>query len=133
MPKFEVGETFDHQRTCDRYRPVYYAGASGDFNPIHIDPEVGLAAGLGGVILQGLCTLAWATEAAVNYSGDPGAIRKIRVRFSKPVLLEDTVTFQGKVTGVADGLVRADITARNQRGEDVLKGASVEISLPSTR
>jgi acyl dehydratase len=131
MPKFEPGETFSHERTCDRYRPIYYAGASGDFNPIHIDPEVGQVAGLGGVILQGLCTLAWATEAAVNFAGDPGAVKKIRVRFSKPVLLEDTVKFEGKVASVTDGVVRTEITARNQRGEDVLKGSSVEFRLPT--
>ncbi|MFY2559208.1 MaoC/PaaZ C-terminal domain-containing protein, partial [Corallococcus terminator] len=60
---FQVGDTFTHVRECDLYRPIYYAGASGDFNPIHIDPEVGKVAGLDGVILQGLCTLAWAVEA----------------------------------------------------------------------
>ncbi|NPD29863.1 hypothetical protein HPP06_41400, partial [Corallococcus exiguus] len=38
---FQVGDTFTHVRQCDRLRPVYYAGSSGDYNPIHIDPEVG--------------------------------------------------------------------------------------------
>ncbi|HET6982825.1 MAG TPA: MaoC/PaaZ C-terminal domain-containing protein, partial [Myxococcaceae bacterium] len=40
------GQTFSLERECDRYRSIYYAGASGDFNPIHIDVEVGQAAGL---------------------------------------------------------------------------------------
>ncbi len=53
---FTVGETFEHVRTVDAYRPVYYAAASGDFNPIHVDPDVGRAAGYQGVILQGMCT-----------------------------------------------------------------------------
>ena len=99
MPRdIQVGDTFTHVRECDRYRPLYYAGASGDFNPIHIDPEVGRAAGLGGVILQGLCTLGWAVEAVGLFVGDPGRVRRVRVRFSKPVRPEDTLTFQGKVT-----------------------------------
>lgn len=113
-------------RTCDRYRPIYYAGASGDFNPIHIDGEVGKAAGLGGAILQGLCTMAWAAEAAALYLGDARRIRRVRVRFSRPVAIEDTITVVGKVVRVEEGLLVAELTARNQRGEDVLMGAVVE-------
>jgi acyl dehydratase len=64
--EFRVGDTFQHVRTCDPYRPIYYAAGSGDFNPIHIDDAAGKAANLGGVILQGLCTMAWAAEAAKN-------------------------------------------------------------------
>jgi 3-hydroxybutyryl-CoA dehydratase len=130
MPRtFQPGDTFTHVRECDRYRPVYYAGASGDFNPIHIDSEAAKAAGLGGVILQGLCTLGWAVEAVAVFVGDPGRIRRVRVRFSKPVRPEDTVTFQGRVTAVQDGKLTAEISATNQRGEDVLKGAVVEASI----
>jgi 3-hydroxybutyryl-CoA dehydratase len=123
---FKVGDTFTHVRTCDRYRPIYYAGASGDFNPIHIDGEVGKAAGLGGAILHGLCTMAWAAEAAALYLGDAGRIRRVRVRFSRPVAIEDTITVVGKVVRVEEGLLVAELTARNQRGEDVLLGAIVE-------
>jgi acyl dehydratase len=122
----EVGDTFTHQRTCDRYRPIYYAGASGDFNPLHVDPEVGKQAGFGGPILQGLCTLAWAVEAATQTLADPGKLRRVRVRFSKPVLLEDTVRFEGKLTQVDATAVKGELTAKNQRGEDVLKGVSFE-------
>ena len=75
---FKAGDTFTHARECDKYRPIYYAGASGDFNPIHIDPEVGRMAGLGGAILQGLCTMAWCVESAVNYLGDPGKLKRVR-------------------------------------------------------
>lgn len=123
---FQVGDTFTLTRTCDRYRPVYYAAASGDFNPIHIDPEVGRAANLGGAILQGLCTMAWAVDAFIAYLGDPGKVSRVRVRFSRPVAIEDTVVFSGKVVAVGDGLVKAEVAAKNQRGEDVLKGAVLE-------
>ncbi|MFB1479819.1 MaoC family dehydratase [Corallococcus sp. RDP092CA] len=126
---FQVGDTFTHVRQCDRLRPVYYAGASGDYNPIHIDPEVGRLAGFNGVILQGLCTLGWAVEAVAVFVGDPGLVRRVKVRFSRPVLPEDTVTFQGRVTTIADGRLTTEVTATNQRGEPVLRGAVVETSL----
>ena len=121
MPR--SGESVTVERTCDAYRPIYYAAASGDFNPIHIDPVVGEQAGLGGVILQGLCTMAWAAEAAVRlYGNDPTRLKKLRVRFSRPVKPGDVVTFTA--TSVGEG--RAELTAVNQRGEDVLKNAQAE-------
>ena len=126
--EFKVGDTFTHVRECDKYRPIYYAAASGDFNPIHIDAEIGQMAGLGGVILQGLCTMAWAAEAAVNYAGDPGRVKRVRVRFSRPVAPDDTVTIEGKVTQVEGGKAVAQLTAKNQRQEDVLRAATVELA-----
>ena len=123
---YSVGDTFTHVRECDRYRPIYYAAASGDFNPIHLDPAVGREAGLGGVVLQGLCTLGWAVDCFIGYLGDPGKVSGIKVRFSRPVAPEDTVTFTGKVVSVQSGKLVAEISARNQRDEDVLKGAVVE-------
>jgi 3-hydroxybutyryl-CoA dehydratase len=122
----QVGDTFTHVRECDRYRPVYYAAASGDFNPIHLDPEVAQLAGLPGLILHGLCTLAWAAEAVAVFVGDPGKVRKVRARFSKPVQLEDTVTFSGRVVALEAGRLTAEVEAHNQRGEQVLKSAVVE-------
>ena len=123
---FRVGDTFALERTCDRYRPVYYAAASGDFNPLHIDPEVGRLAGQPGAILQGMCTMAWLADACVRYFEDPGRIRKLRVRFSKPVNVGDVVTFQGRCVAVEGPVVRVEVTARNQAGDDVLKGAVAE-------
>ena len=123
---YAVGDTFTLVRTCDVYRPIYYAAASGDFNPIHIDPKVGEEAGLGGAILQGLCTLGWAVDAFIGYLGDPGRVSAIKVRFSRPVAPLDVVTFIGKVISVENGTVVAQIEATNQRDEDVLKGVVVE-------
>jgi len=123
---FRVGDTFALERTCDRYRPVYYAAASGDFNPIHIDPEVGRKAGLPGAILQGMCTMAWLADACARYFEDPGRIRKLKVRFSKPVHVGDVVTFQGRCVAVEGPVVRVEVTARNQAGDEVLKGAVAE-------
>ena len=126
LSEFQVGQPFSLERQCDPYRPIYYAAASGDFNPIHIDPEVGKQAGLDGVILQGLCTMAWAAEAAVRLFDEPTRLKKLRVRFSRPVKPGDTITFQGKVTAIDGNQVRAELSGKNQRGEDVLtKGIAV--------
>lgn len=126
MKTYNVGDTFTLVRACDPYRPIYYAAASGDFNPIHIDPEVGKEAGLGGAILQGLCTLGWAVDAFIGYLGDPGRVSGIKVRFSRPVAPGDVVTFKGTVTSAQNGKLVAEIEAVNQREETILKGATVE-------
>ncbi len=123
---FQIGDRFRLERTCDRYRPVYYAAGSGDFNPIHIDPEIGRQAGLGGAILQGMCTMAWLQDACVAYFDHPARLRKLRARFSRPVSVGDVVTFEGRCVAVEGPTVRVEVSARNQRGEDVLKGAWAE-------
>ena len=123
---FHEGDTFELTREADRYRPIYYAAVSGDFNPLHIDPEVGRAAGYPGAILQGLCTMAWFADACVAYLGDPARVRKLRVRFSRPVVVGDVVTFRGRCVAVEGPVVRLAVEARNQRGEEVLKGATAE-------
>ena len=123
---YAVGDTFTLVRACDPYRPIYYAAASGDFNPIHIDPRVGQEAGLGGAILQGLCTLGWAVDAFIAYLGDPGKVSGVNVRFSRPVVPNDTVTFTGTVISIENGKLVAELEAVNQRDETVLKGATVE-------
>lgn len=131
--EFRVGDTFTLERTCDPHRPLYYAAASGDFNEIHIDPKVGEKAGLGGVILHGMCTMAWMVEAAVAYVGDPARIVRSRTRFARPVLIGDTLSYRGKVTQIVDGRLTAEISATNQRGEDVLKGGVVEALVGGAR
>jgi 3-hydroxybutyryl-CoA dehydratase len=123
---FRAGETFELTREADRYRPVYYAAVSGDFNPIHIDPEVGRAAGFPGAILQGMCTMAWLADACTVYLGDPARVKRLRVRFSRPVVVGDVVTFRGRCVAVEGPVVRLEVEARNQRGEEVLTGASAE-------
>lgn len=127
---FRVGDTFRLERTCDRYRPIYYAAGSGDFNPIHIDPEVGRLAGQPGAILQGMCTMAWLAEACLRYFEDPGRMRGLRTRFSRPVNVGDTVTFEGRCVAVEGALVRVEVSAKNQKGEEVLKSALAEAVFP---
>jgi acyl dehydratase len=123
---FHAGDSFELVREADRYRPVYYAAVSGDFNPIHIDPEVGRAAGFPDAILQGMCPMAWLADACTAYLEDPARVRRLRVRFSRPVVAGDVVTFRGRCVAVEGPVIRLEVEARNQRGEDVLTGASAE-------
>lgn len=126
LQDFTVGDEFEQVREVDPYRPIYYAAASGDFNPIHIDPNVGRAAGYSGVILQGMCTYSWLADACVDYLGDPSRLSRIRARFTKPVQVGDVLRFEGRCTAVEGSTVRIDVTVKNQRGEEVLKNAVAE-------
>ena len=126
LADFHAGDTFELTREADRYRPVYYAAVSGDFNPIHIDPEIGRAAGFPGAILQGMCTMAWLADACTAYLCDPARVKRLRVRFSRPVVVGDVVTFRGRCVAVEGPVVRLVVEARNQRGEEVLRGATAE-------
>ena len=122
LEDFTVGDTFRSVREVDAYRPIYYAAASGDFNPIHIDPSVGRAAGYQGVILQGMCTYAWLADACVEYLGDPARLARVRARFTKPVQVGDVITFEGRCAAVEGRTLRLEVVAKNQKGEEVLKG-----------
>ncbi|MBW6486229.1 MAG: MaoC family dehydratase [Syntrophobacterales bacterium] len=123
----EKGQTFTGSEQVDRYRSLYYAGASGDFNPIHIDPEFGKMVGLGGSILQGLCTLAFAAKVVTDWTGDPGRLKKIKCRFSAPVMMEDTISVEGAVTDVQAGRAKLAIRVVNQNGSEVLQKVEAEI------
>jgi 3-hydroxybutyryl-CoA dehydratase len=123
---FRVGDAFELVRSVDRYRPIYYAAASGDFNPIHVDPRVGRAVGLGGAILQGMCTYAWLSDACVAYFDDPVRLRRLHTRFARPVKPGDTITFKGRCTAIDGATVRVEVESRNQAGEEVLKRATAE-------
>jgi acyl dehydratase len=129
MRRFTVGETFEWVREVDPYRPIFYAGASGDYNPIHIDRVVGRAAGYRGVILQGMCTFSWLSEACVAYLGDPTRLKRLRARFTKPVQVGDVLRFQGRCVAVDGPRVRLELQATNQAGAEVLKGAVAEAEL----
>lgn len=123
----EKGQTFSGSEKVDKYRPIYYAGASGDFNPIHIDPEFGKMVGLGGAILQGLCTLAFASKTVTDWAGDPGKLKRLKCRFSAPVLMEDTISIQGTVADVQAGRAKIDLKVVNHNGVEVLQQVEAEV------
>ena len=110
-----------------------YAGASGDFNPIHQDDEFARAAGMGGVFAHGMLSMGFVAQAVTDWAG-AGRVRKIGVRFAGLVRLKDTVTCRGRVVGTSqkDGvnLVELDVWAENQKGEKVVTGKAT-VSLPA--
>jgi acyl dehydratase len=98
---------------------VRYAGASGDFNPIHWNERTAKSVGLPDVIAHGMLTMALAGRFLTEWAGDPGAVTEFGVRFSSPVVVPDddkgaTVEIGGVVTGQLDGnRVSVDVTARS--------------------
>ena len=107
-----------------------YAGASGDFNPIHIDKEFGEKVGLGGTIAHGLSSMARMSRCLTDWAEDPGALKRFKVRFASPARPGDTVTFWGKVIdkSIEDGknLVTLEVGANIGDGTVVLsKGEAV--------
>jgi acyl dehydratase len=102
--------------TVRRDTLVRYAGASGDFNPIHYSDRMAAAIGLPGVIAHGMLTMAQAIRVVTDWLDDPADLLEYGVRFTKPVVVPDddkgaTVTFSAKVEKVADGTAEIDITA----------------------
>jgi acyl dehydratase len=96
---------------------VRYAGASGDFNPIHWSDRFATKVGLPGVIAHGMYTMALAGQAVLDWAGDPAGVVEFGVRFTKPVVVPDDdegaeVVVSAVVKGVTDdGHLRLDITA----------------------
>ena len=103
--------------TVRRSDLVRYAGASGDFNPIHWNARVAQGVGLPDVIAHGMFTMAAAARVLTDWVGDPARIVDYSVRFTRPVVVPDTdegveVRFGGKVVGRGDdGTVRVDLSA----------------------
>src|SRR5437016_13744635 len=95
-----------------------YAGASGDFNPIHQDDEFARAAGMGGVFAHGMLSMGWVGQALTDWAG-AGSVRKLGVRFAALVRLTDTVTCTGRVIAKSERdelrLVEREVWAGNQK------------------
>ncbi len=106
-----------------------YSEGSGDYNPIHVNPDFARSVGLPNIILQGLCTMAFCFKAIQDEycGGDPRKIRALKVRFAKPVLPLDTVTTRGWVEEKQEGVAVLGVEAVNQRGEIVLKNGRAEV------
>ena len=95
---------------------VRYAGASGDFNPIHWNERVAKSVGLPNVIAHGMFTMATAIRVVTDWAGDPAAVVEYGVRFTRPIAVPDpdgaVLTVKGTVREVrADGAVDVDLTA----------------------
>jgi acyl dehydratase len=127
----EVGDHIPELRVVpDKYLPHRYAGASGDFNPIHIDPEFARAVGLPQHILHGLYSMAQVARANMAAAGgDPRALRRLSVQFRGLGLPEQEITVTGEVTQVRDGRVVVD-TRAEQGGKAIIRNAQAELEAP---
>jgi len=112
--------------TPDRYASVRYAGASGDFNPIHIDDEFARAVGLPGRILHGLYTMALLARAQTDALGGPAHLKTLTVQFRGVALAEHEIAIESLVKEVDGARILVSATAR-QQGKAVIRGASVEL------
>jgi acyl dehydratase len=114
--------------TPDKYLPHRYAGASGDFNPIHIDPEFAKAVGLPGNILHGLWMMAQVARGNAQLAGgDPRALKRLSVQFRGMGFPEQELVVSGTVKEVSNGRVTIDTIAA-QGDNQVIRNAQAELS-----
>ncbi|MGX6449830.1 MaoC/PaaZ C-terminal domain-containing protein [Patulibacter sp. S7RM1-6] len=134
--RWEAGAALPELRvTPDRYVTVRYAGASGDFNPIHVDEEFALQVGLPGRILHGLWTMAQVARAQTEAVGGveaPGSLRRLKVEFRGMAVPEKEIVVASKVTAVEDGVATVAATAK-QGSTRVVRNAEAQVRLPPER
>jgi acyl dehydratase len=122
------GDTIELRVTPDRYLTVRYAGASGDFNPIHIDEEFAQQVGLPSRILHGLWTMAQVARAHTEALGGPDKLQRLSVQFRGMGMLEQEVTVHGTVTEVGDGVAHVSSEAE-QGGKRIIRNGEADIRL----
>ncbi len=115
--------------TPDKYLTVRYAGASGDFNPIHIDEEFAKQVGLPGRILHGLWTMAQVARAQTEAAGGPHTLKALSVQFRGMGVPEAEIVVSGTVRSVADRHALVD-TVATQNGTQIIRNAVAELQLP---
>ena len=124
-----AGEQLPELRvTPDKYLTVRYAGASGDFNPIHIDEEFAKAVGLPGKILHGLWTMAQVARAQTEAAGGPEALRRLSVQFRGMGVPEQELVVRSTVREVGDGVATIDAVAE-QSGKKIIRNAQAQVRI----
>ena len=130
LAEVRVGDALPEvSETIERMDLVRYAGASGDFNPIHWNDEVARAVGLPGVIAHGMYSMGVATRMITGWAGDPAAIKRLKVRFSNMIEPGQTLTAKGEVAEVDGGRVLVRFHAEDSKGEKVLSKGEAELEL----
>jgi acyl dehydratase len=121
-------------RTVTQAQVRAYAEAAGDPNPIHTDPELARAFGFPAPIAHGMLNLAILTEAVAAWAGGYDRVASITVRFSKPLIVGDTITCTGRITDLdaGAGLAGLDLAAVSDRGDRVLTNGRATVRLTST-
>jgi acyl dehydratase len=120
----------DLKVTPDRYLTVRYAGASGDFNPIHIDEDFARQVGLPGRILHGLWTMAQVARAQTQAAGGPHTLRALEVQFRGMGLPDHEITITSRIEEVADGLAVV-ATEAEQAGNKIVRRGRAEVQAAS--
>jgi acyl dehydratase len=125
------GDAIPELRTTpDRFLTVRYAGASGDFNPIHIDEEFAKQVGLPGRILHGLWTMAQVARAQTEAAGGPQSLARLAVQFRGMGVPEAELEVTGEVREVRDDVAIID-TRAVQNGSAIIRNAEAEVRLPT--
>jgi acyl dehydratase len=114
--------------TPDKYLTVRYAGASGDFNPIHIDEELARAVGLPGRILHGLWTMAQVARAQTEAAGGPEHLKRLSVQFRGMGVPEQEILVSGTVRESSGSHALVD-TVAEQGGNQIIRNAEAELEL----
>jgi acyl dehydratase len=129
MADLAVGAQIPEVRvTPDKYLTARYAGASGDFNPIHIDEDFAKAVGLPGRILHGLWSMAQVARAQTEAAGGPGHLKRLRVQFRGMGVPEQEVIVSGTVRESGEGRVIID-TVAEQSGKQIIRNAEAELEI----
>ena len=129
MATFEPGAELPELKvTPDRYVTVRYAGASGDFNPIHIDEEFARSVGLPGRILHGLWTMAQVARAQTEAAGGPERLKRLSVQFRGMGVPEQEVVVSSTVRAVDDGVALVEAEAR-QGDTRIVRRGEAEVAL----
>jgi acyl dehydratase len=130
MADLNVGDQVAELRvTPDKFLPHRYAGASGDFNPIHIDDEFAKAVGLPRNILHGLYSMGLVARAnAAIAGGDPRALKRLSVQFRGMGMPEQEIVVAGTVKSVDGETVVVD-TVATQGDTEIIKNAEAEVRL----
>ena len=129
MADLQVGQQIPELRiTPDKYLTIRYAGASGDFNPIHIDEEFAKAVGLPGRILHGLWTMAQVARAQTEAAGGAQRLRQLSVQFRGMGVPEHEIVVSGTVREVGDGTALID-TLAEQDGKAIIRNAEAVVAL----
>jgi acyl dehydratase len=129
MADLQAGTQIPEVRvTPDKYLTVRYAGASGDFNPIHTDEDFAKAVGLPGRILHGLWTMAQVARAQTEAAGGPEHLKRLSVQFRGMGVPEQEVLVTGTVRELADGRAVVD-TVAEQAGKQIIRNAEADLEL----
>ena len=123
----KAGDPIELRVTPDPYVTVRYAGASGDFNPIHIDEEFARSVGLPGRILHGLWTMAQVARAHTEAAGGPERLKRLSVQFRGMGRMGEEIVVSGTVREVTDGVAVVESQAE-QAGSRLIRKAVAEIA-----